>query len=201
MVWWLAAAAWGGDIYVNGTQVEPRSMAGVSLSGATVRFDDQGNVLVSAPGYKIQVAGEAPAPRPPVIGPSTAPAPAPVAPTPRSVPYGRYWVVTEDQGSKGHLVEVYVNGTLAASIRSGQGTQLLELSKWLHPGNNDVLMKSTSTDAGGGPLTVFAGVGGTEKGHFDMPSPQIEYGLGPGKRGSYERKYTLTAAADPNAQR
>lgn len=186
MLVWFASLALAGGVYVNGTYVEPRSMAGVNLAGATVRFDDQGNVHISAPGYKIQVAdGVQPASttRPPVISPPKSTS---------GVAYGRWWVVTEDQGSKGHLVDVYINGTLAATIRSGQGTQLVELSKWLKLGSNEVVLRSTSTNPGGGALTVFAGAGGTEKGHFDMPSPSIEYGLGAGKTGTHERKYTIT---------
>jgi hypothetical protein len=189
---WFASFAVAGGVYVNGTYVEPRSMAGVSLSGATVRFDDQGNVHINAPGYKIQVAdGVQPVSRPPVIAPGSSGG-ATLAATQSAVAYGRWWVVTEDQSSKGHLVDIYINGTLAATVRSGQGTQLVELSKWLKPGSNEVVVKSTSSNPSGGPLTVFAGAGGTEKGHFDMPSPAIEYGLGPGKKGTHERTYTLT---------
>lgn len=181
MVLWFASLALAGAVYVNGASVEPRSLSGVSLAGATVRFDAQGNVHITAPGYEAKPAVQ-PGSRPPVIAP---------VPAASGVTYGRWWIVTEDQGSKGHLVDVYINGTLATTIRSGQGTQLVELSKWLRLGSNEVVLRSVSSNPGGGPLTVFAGAGGTEKGHFDMPSPVVEYGLGPGKTGTHERQYTL----------
>ncbi|MEQ1501809.1 MAG: hypothetical protein ABMB14_06240 [Myxococcota bacterium] len=181
MVWLLAAVAWAGNVYVNGTYVEPRSLVGVTMSGATVRFDDQGNIRIDAPGYKISVATPSP-----VAQPAPAPPPAPV------VAYGRWWLFAEDKGSAGHLVDVWINGTLAQTFRSGQGDKLVEISKWLRPGANTVIVKSTSTGASGGSLTLFAGVGGSDKGFFDMPTPQIEYGLGPTRSGVAERTYTLT---------
>lgn len=179
---WAVASALAADVYINGTYVEPRSMAGVRLAGASVRFDEQGNMYIDAPGYKVQAATPAPAPtsRPPTIAP----------PTP-AVTYGRWWIVTEDQGSVGHLVDVYINGQLATTIRSGQAAPLVEISKWLHLGSNQILIRSTSTNASGGPMMVFAGAGSTENGKFDMPSPTVEYGLAASRKGNYQREYTL----------
>jgi hypothetical protein len=179
MVWWVAAA-WAGGVFINGTLVDPRSVAGVSLAQANVRFDDQGNVSIEAPGYKVQ----------PVGVPTPTPRPAP-NPTP-AVAYGHWWLVTEDRGSAGHSVEVYINGQLVQTVRSGQGQQkLYELSRYLRLGPNAIVIKSYSTNPSGGTLTVFVGAGGSEKGYFDMPPPPVEYALSASKVGAGQRDYTL----------
>jgi hypothetical protein len=180
MVGWLATAAWAGGVYINGTYVEPRSVAGVTLEQATVRFDDQGNIHVDAPSYRVEVAPGGPAP---------APAPKPVT---SPVAYGRWWLVTEDRGSVGHVAEVWINGALAQTVRSGQGDQLFELSRYLKLGPNTVLVKSYSTNPSGGSFTLFVGPGGSEKGYFDMPPPPVEYALSSARNGTSQREYTLS---------
>ena len=46
--------------------------------------------------------------------------PTPVAPSTSGVAAARWWMVTEDNGSTGHQVEVWVNGQLAQTVVSGQ---------------------------------------------------------------------------------
>lgn len=179
MILWLASLAWAGNVYINGTFVDPRSLSGITLANTSVRFDAQGNMYIDAPGYQLQ----------PVQ------APRPVAPQPPPKPvvaYGRWWVVTEDKGSTGHVVDVYINDQLAVTVRSGQGPQqLIEISKWLRLGENKVIVKSISTNAGGGPLAVFAGPGGTVNGAFELPNPPVDFGVSASRSGVYERQYTL----------
>ncbi|MEQ1568865.1 MAG: hypothetical protein ABMA64_24720 [Myxococcota bacterium] len=179
MLGWIAAAAWAGGVYINGTYVDARSVAGVRLEDATVTFDDQGNVRIDAPGYRVQPQG-APAPAPP-------PPPRPV------VAYGHWWLVTEDRGSAGHTAEVWINGQLAQTVRSGDGEQrLYELSRFLKLGPNTILVRSYSDNPSGGSLTLYLGAGGSEKGYFDMATPPVEFGLSASRSGTVEREYTLS---------
>ena len=39
---WLLSVATAGNLYINGTFVEPRSISGVKLEKVTVEFDDDG---------------------------------------------------------------------------------------------------------------------------------------------------------------
>jgi hypothetical protein len=187
-MWILSAAvALAGSVYVNGTFVEPRSLAGVSLDKATVRFDAQGNVFIDAPGYQLQtglapVTAPVPSPRPPTIAPPAA----------SQVTYGRWWLVVEDSQSSGHTVEIWINNQLATTLRSGDGGKLVELSKWLRLGANNVLVKSSSTNPTGGIFAVYLGAGGSEKGSFAMPSPAVNYELGASRTGPYQREYNFT---------
>jgi hypothetical protein len=181
VLWLLALVGWASEIYVNGTSVEPRSLAGMTLERATVRFDDKGNLHIEAPGYKVQVMAPA-AGRPPVI-----------APVPASgITPGRWWIVTEDKASVGHTVEVWMNGQLVKTCRSGEGDRVFDLAPWLRPGTNKVVVKSVSSNPSGGTFTLFIGSGGSEKGYFDMPAPQVEFGLAPNRSGTSQREYVLT---------
>jgi len=184
MLVWIASTALAGGVYINGTFVDPKTISGVTIDQAAVRFDAQGNVYVVAPNYQVQMASG-----------STAPAPKPAPPTPpgsTGVSYGHWWLVTEDQGSVGHVAELWITGALLKTARSGdpQGPPF-ELSKFLHLGPNTIVVKSYSTNPAGGSLTLFVGAGGSEKGYFDMPPPPIEYALSASKTGTAQREYTL----------
>jgi hypothetical protein len=189
-MWILSAAvALAGSVYVNGTFVEPRSLAGVSLDKATIRFDAQGNIYIDAPGYQLQMGmvgqvGPAPVPnpRPPTIAPPAA----------NLVTYGRWWLVVEDSKSSGHTVDIWINDQLATTVRSGDGGKLVELSRWLRLGANNVIVKSSSTNPTGGIFAVYLGAGGAEKGAFDMPAPVVNYELGSSRTGPYQREYNFT---------
>jgi len=185
MLGWLASAALAGGVYINGTYVDPNTVSGVTIDQATVRFDDKGNVYVVAPTYQVQLASGNPPPAP-------KPAPPP-PPGSTGVSYGHWWLVTEDQGSIGQVAELWINGALVKTVRSGdpQGPPF-ELSKYLHLGPNTVVVKSYSTNPAGGALTLFVGAGGSEKGYFDMPPPPIEYALSASKIGTAQREYTLS---------
>jgi hypothetical protein len=188
-MWILSAAvALAGSVYVNGTFVEPRSLAGVTLDKATVRFDAQGNMHIDAPGYQLQT-GLAPASTQPV----PVARPPTIAPPPASaVTYGRWWLVVEDNKSSGHTADVWINGQLIGTVRSGDGGKLIELSRWLRLGANNVVVKSSSSSPTGGIFAVYLGAGGSEKGSFDMPSPAVNYELGSSRTGPYQREYNFT---------
>lgn len=180
MVLWLLSVATAGGLYINDTLVQPQSVSGVTLERVTVRFDEQGNILIDAPGYKIQTSNPT----------RTATGPAPlVAPS-------TYWLVTEDNGSSGHSVECWINGTLAVTVQSGDPQKILDVGRWLQPGSNTIQMKSRSEQASGGSFYVYIGTGkADEGGTVVMDAPTVQFGLGATREGSYQREYSL--AVDP----
>lgn len=118
----------------------------------------------------------------PATQPVTQPAPAVVAPVavseppPPAVPPERYWLVTEDNGSAGHQVQVMVNGVLASTVRSGSEALLLDLGPWLRPGPNVLTFNASSTaPLGGGVLNVFVGTGSNDSGTLNLDPPQIAF--------------------------
>ena len=191
----LATVAMAGSVYVNGVDVT--GMTGQTFEGCTVVFDSQGNLQISAPGYDIQVQ-EAP---PPPVSTSAPPAPAqtaaaitapqPAAPVVSGVAPGQWWLVSDDSGSVGHTVDVFVNGALVQTIASGAQQVIFDLGPYLMHGANRVHLQALSTDPAGGPLYVYLGPGDNASGTVMLDSPDIQFGLGPSRRGETSRDYTL----------
>ncbi len=172
-MWWLLSAAWGG-VYVNDVLVDPRSLAGTELDRAQVAFDAQGNIRIEAPGYKVEVVAAEP------------------APPPTDVPAARYWLVTEDHGSGGHAVEVWINDRKAAVVRSGEPQRIVDVGRWLQPGSNRIVMKATSTAASGGSFYLYVGTGKTDvAGTVLMDEPTVEFGLGASSQGKVAKTFPL----------
>lgn len=118
----LPASALAGSVFLNGIRVD--GLTNQKFEKVTVRFDDQGNLHIDAPGYVVRVPNQvqlpalprapaataapvapAPAPAPAATPAPAAPAPAP-APAPAAAPAPapppeparltrRYWLVTE----------------------------------------------------------------------------------------------------------
>lgn len=188
MLWWMSAAL-AGDLYVNNVLVDPRSIANVTFEKVTVRVDPQGNLWVDAPGYRIEIQN--PAPQPAVTAP-VAPRPGqPPAPTGSAVTAARWWLVTEDAGTAGHTVQVFVNGNLAYTFASGQPQTIVDVHKWLVLGPNKVRVVSTSTNSTGGSFYVYVGTGSNQSGTVVLDNPVVQFGVGAGRNGPYEREYTL----------
>ena len=201
MLWLLASVALAGRIYVN--DVDVTDLTDQTFEDVVVTFDADGDVYIDAPQYEIEVleaeGGEGTEttatrqPEPAQVQATPEPSQARTAPKPEpsGVPEGRWWLVTEDNGSRGHSVEVYINGELVTTITSG-GEQVIEdVGPWLHPGTNEVRMVSQSEGAGGGALYLYLGTGSNEEGTLNMDPPQVQFGLGASRTGRYERTYGI----------
>ncbi len=205
MLSWLMASAFAGQLYINGVFVDPATIPGVEMKNVNITFDAQGNIQVDAPGYKIEVQGNptpppsSPAanptgPRPGVPGTTATPPapPPPAAPTgtPQVVP-ARWWMVTEDNGSVGHTIDIFINGQLVRTVGSGRPQQILDVGKWLRLGSNDVKIRSNSVNASGGTYYVYIGTGSDQSGTVVMENPMVQFGVASTREGSYDRTFTL----------
>ena len=207
MLTWLVASAFAGQLYINGVFVDPATIPGVEMKNVSVSFDAQGNIKVDAPGYKIEVQGNptpppsAPGatttttPRPMPPGTTTAPPAAPRQPAPPAgnpaVAVARWWLVTEDNGSAGHSIDVMINGQLVRTVGSGKPQQILDVGKWLRPGSNDVKIRSNSVNSGGGTFYVYIGTGSDQSGTVVMENPMVQFGVSSSRQGQYDRSFTL----------
>ncbi|MBW1879169.1 MAG: hypothetical protein JRI25_13280 [Deltaproteobacteria bacterium] len=190
MLLWWASVAMAGTIYVNGVDVT--GLRGQSFDNVTITFDSNGDVHISAPQYEIEVVDpQAPTIPPPTTSPDP-PRTAPPLPTPPSgVAEGRWWLISEDNGSAGHTVEIFINDTPVQTVQS-QGEQIIEdVGPWLRPGTNRIKMVSMSRDASGGALYVYLGTGSNDSGTLVMDTPDVQFGLGASRSGSYTRDYTI----------
>jgi hypothetical protein len=104
-------------VFLNGVEVE-----GVGLSQkfekCTVTFDGKGNVLIDAPGYTVSALT---APPPPGVGLTK-----------------KYFAIGEG-GSVGGQVDLYVNAKWVQKFRVEDGQVVLEITKYVHPGPNQLL--------------------------------------------------------------
>src|SRR5688572_16795633 len=192
----LLTTAFGADTYINGTVVDPRAVADVRLERVTVWFDALGNVHVDAPGYTVEVLEPALAATATTTAAATraVPPPTPAPPIPPAssgVLPSRWFVVSEDSGSSGHTIEVWINGQLATTVRSGQAQTIVDVGRWLRVGANQVEIRSSSSHASGGTLYVYLGTGSDRSGTFVMDKPPVEFGLAADRLGQYSRTYPL----------
>lgn len=209
-MWWMTSAALAASVYVNGVNVD--SLRSQTFENATVTIDAKGDVLIHAPGYKIEVLGSGTMT---ATGGAAAAGSVATAATggtttvtsgatgggtvtssqkaanPAGVRAGRWWLVTEDNGSRGHLINVYVNDNLVQTVRSGEGQMIVDVGAWMAPGQNRVRIESTSSGASGGTLYVYIGSGNNDSGTVVLDKPEIQYGLGASRQGPYARDYTI----------
>ena len=191
-MWAFVSAALAGNLYVNNVLVDPRSIADVSFERVTVRVDAQGNLWVDAPGYRIEV--QSPAPTAVATSPVGAGGGVPVAPPPPAgaVTPARWWLVTEDAGTTGHTIQVFVNGQQAYTFRSGQPQTIVDVGRWLVVGPNQVKFVSSSVTPTGGSFYVYMGTGSNQSGTVVLDNPVVQFGLGMNRSGPYEREFTMT---------
>lgn len=183
----FAVTAWAGSLVINGVTVDPAELKGERIEGADVLIDDRGVMFITAPDYQLPTVSEViPLGEMQEIEAPVAEArPAPVA-------AGRWWLVTQDNGSTGHAVEVWLNDQRVATYASGESPQIMDLANHLVPGENTVTLRSRSSNAGGGMLWVHVGKGGVKNGAVHMDQPlDVQFGLAASREGSYERSYRL----------
>ena len=171
---WLAGLALAGAVYINGVRVDVLPV--VTLNGATVRMDQNGDIWIDAPNYKIQVVGSAPAPV------STSGPVASTAATARA-----WYLVSEDEGSSGGIVDVYINGTYVRRLQSGQSQILVDLSTFVHPGSNRAQFVVRTAPIG--RLGAYVGPGNEVDGALRIDAPPVTWRS---TSGQIVQEYTFT---------
>ena len=181
------AAALAGEVYLNGVRAEEVPV--MSLENVSVRFDAQGNVWIDAPMYRVSVAPPPPVPTaytppPPAYSspgytpvPAAVPAyvPAPAPPALGEIKAGRWWLVTEDNDSRGQDIEVVVNGVSVRHVRSGEPQAIVDVGTWLRSGTNTITLRAAGGSYAGGMLVIYVGQGSESGGTVRMDAPDVRY--------------------------
>jgi hypothetical protein len=151
----LAATAEARDVYLNGVKLDSSiTMKPTTFTGCDVRFDDRGDVYITAKGYQVTAtpAPSAPAPAvpPPPPPPPPVPPPAPLPPSkpgPPTVDISKkgVWLVSRQtqRGIVQYDVDVFVNGGLIRKVKSVEDPVVVEITRWIRPGENRVRMVAT----------------------------------------------------------
>lgn len=155
----LIGTALAGTIYINNIAVQ--TLPVVEMKNVSVRFDAAGNVWIDAPNY--QVREVAPPTYVPAAGANSV------------VPAGTWWLVTEDNGSTGSVVDVMINGTVIRRVVSGQAQLIMDIGPFLKQGNNEITMLIQPGSAGGGILNIYVGQGSNAQGTIRLDAPSVRF--------------------------
>ena len=155
---WMASA-WAGSIYINNIAVQ--TLPVVEMKNVSVRFDAAGNVWIDAPNYQVRE-----------VAPPTYVS---AAGATSVVPAGSWWLVTEDNGSTGSVVDVMVNGTVIRRVVSGQAQLIMDIGPFLKQGTNEITMLIQPGTAGGGVLNIYVGQGNNSQGTIRLDAPSVRF--------------------------
>jgi hypothetical protein len=157
----LPDASAAGTLYVNGVRAE--SLRNFDFKAVDIHVDAEGNVWIEAPNYRIEVADPKSS-----DNPNAKPG--------EGIPTGKYWLVTQDNGSQNHEIEVLVNGVAVQHYKSGDPQVILDLQPHLLKGINTVTFTALPTaQPAGGILLFYIGTGSQEGGQVNLDNPQITY--------------------------
>ena len=152
----LTDAFAGGTLYVNGVRAD--WLRNFDFREVGVRVDENGDIWVDAPNYKIEVTGgEADSETTPVDA-------------------GKWWLVTQDNNSGEHSLQILVNGELVKDVKSGDPQVILDLAPYLKQGDNTILINALpSSTPTGGDLMIYVGSGSNTSGTVSMSRPDVVY--------------------------
>ena len=169
----LADAFAGGTLYVNGVRAD--GLRNFEFRDVGVRVDENGDIWVDAPSYKIEVTGG-------------------TADAETAVEAGQWWLVSQDNNSGEHRLQILVNGELVKEVRSGDAQVILDLAPHLKKGDNTILINALpSSTPTGGDLMIYIGAGSNNSGTVSMSRPDVVYSRSSSDAPSGgSRSYTLT---------
>ena len=155
-------------VYLNGVDIS--AVRGQTFKEATVAIDSNGDIRISAPGYKVEVVDKTPTEQSP-----SKPAP-PVAVNDRGGPNPllakRYYLVTQPStdGRAQYDFKLTVNGVERKRIPAGTPQVIMEISAWLRVGEHEIVIAADKNLEGGQKSTaatdqarIMIGTGGEEE--------------------------------------
>ncbi|HYO56443.1 hypothetical protein [Archangium sp.] len=221
----LPVSALAGSVFLNGVRIDGVTNQRFEKV-ISVRIDEKGNVHIDAPAYAVKMVNAppaAPAPAPAAAAPATpapapaqsapVPAPAPAVATPASAPAPspvdtaparitrRYWLATEQSvpGMTEYDIELYVNSKWVRKLRNGEDQVITEITRYLQPGKNTVLMMARKVAAGSrrseSPQHVFkviVGEGNEGGGNVMIDNPLIRFQRTAAETEDLSEEFTLT---------
>lgn len=118
------------DVYLNGVKLDPNViLKNQTFPACEVKFDADGNVFITAKGFKVQVTATENA--------------KPEDNTPPSADgklAKRYWLVSKHnkKGQAQYDVDIFVNDTFVKKVRANDDATVLEVTKFVKAGANKV---------------------------------------------------------------
>ena len=103
----------------------------------TVKIDDRGDIYLDCPGYEVQAQAAPVVPAAPAVAAASLVAP------PSGVITRHYWMVSEEAPGAQYDLDVFVNSKWVRKVKAGDPQMVVEVTKYLVPGQNKVLFAAT----------------------------------------------------------
>ncbi|MCP4674818.1 MAG: hypothetical protein GY854_04755 [Deltaproteobacteria bacterium] len=136
-----SSAVYARSIFLNGVDIS--AVRGQTFKGASVTIDTNGDVRIDAPGYKVEVVDPEPT--------SASARNKQNKGGPNSSLSNRYYLVTQPSpgGRAQYDFTISVNGVEYKKIEADSSQLIMEISAWLHKGENEIVIKGTKDLLGG----------------------------------------------------
>jgi len=168
----LGMSANAATLYVNGTPAE--GLRDFEFTNVSVQVDENGDIFIVAPQYKVSVGDKAEAKnkkRKKDKDVTTPPDPTGDG----AVPGNRWWLISEDNETSGHVIDVTVNGTVITTFKSAGKQLIMDVGPYLNMGENTVEFVSRGDKPGGGALFLYIGTGSVDGGRISQDEPKIKF--------------------------
>jgi hypothetical protein len=157
----------GRSIFLNGQNID--TVRGQVFDNVSVEIDTNGNIHLKSDVYKVSTVG-------------AVSKPTPVPEIPRGV---RYWLVSEENapGMSQYDFDVFVNGNLVKTVKSGEPQVVEDVTRFVLPGTNTVTITARKNFGAGRRaeskdfyMRVYIGKGElNETGAILIESADIDY--------------------------
>ena len=168
----LSLGANAATLYVNGTPVE--GLRDFEFTNVTVQVDENGDVFIIAPQYNVSLGDAAEAKnkkRRKNKDVTTPPAPTGDG----TVSANRWWLISDDNQTSGHVVDVTINGTVVSTFKSAGKQLIMDIGPYLNSGDNTVEFVSRGDKPSGGALFLYVGTGSVDGGRISQDEPKIKF--------------------------
>ncbi len=177
----LSATAQATEIHINGVRVG--AVAGVEMSNCAVRFDAQGNIHITAPGYEV-----------------VAPPPQEAVNRPSGGLMGQYFLLVESSpvGETPYHLTLLLNGEFLREVTASQNGLVVPLNEVMRVGKNKLTIQAKRTDeaafAPDASLEVLIGPGEGSAVGAKLRERWVEYKrTGKDRRATYSETFTIVA--------
>ncbi len=172
-----------GSVFLNGVNID--GVTNQKFKGVTVVVDGDGNILITAKGYKVKKVSRSAAPVQRQGGPVSR----------------RYFLISETNlpGMVQYDVDVFINSVWVKRISHDEAQTVTEVGKFLRRGKNTVHMTASKSMVGGRRsasaqhyLKIIVGEGNMGGNNVMIDNPIIEYKRKASELKKFSDEFTVT---------
>lgn len=181
----LSATAVAQDtkIFLNGVDIT--GVTNQEFENATIKIDNQGNVIIDAPQYKVEVQDD---------DGTTQPAPGALT--------GSYFLVGNNTspGKPQYDIEIFVNGVMVKTMKNTDPQLVVDITDKLEPGINTVSFKalkdtagSRTSVSGSDKMEIFVGKGSASSNKLTIDKQLLTFSVNASQTENVSKNFTFEA--------